>query len=87
MALAYKRVCSYHPLIVSLANTAEPLYPANRPGNRPSHEGAHHYIDRSIDLCRRAGVPAPPPACGIRRPQSGRTSLVLGLDAVLIRQQ
>ena len=45
----------YHPLIVSLASTAEPLHTVNRPGNRPSHEAGHIYIDRSIDLCRRAG--------------------------------
>jgi len=27
----------------------------NRPGNRPSHEGAAAECDRAIDLCRRAG--------------------------------
>jgi hypothetical protein len=45
----------YHPLIISLANTAEPLYIVNRSGNRPSHEYAAEYFDRSIVLCRRAG--------------------------------
>ncbi len=45
----------YHPLMVSLANTAEPLYLVNRSGNRPSHEGAAEYFDKSIALCRRAG--------------------------------
>jgi hypothetical protein len=45
----------YHPLMVSLANTGEPLYLVNRSGNRPSHEGAAEYLDRAIALCRRAG--------------------------------
>src|SRR6202020_2683520 len=27
----------------------------NRPGNRPSHEGADGYLDKAIELCRRAG--------------------------------
>jgi hypothetical protein len=42
-------------LIVSLANTSEPLYLFNRRGNRPSHENAAAYFDRAIALCRRAG--------------------------------
>jgi hypothetical protein len=42
-------------LVVSLANTGEPLFVVNRPGNRPSHERAAWYFDRSIELCRRAG--------------------------------
>ena len=42
-------------LIVSLANTAEPLYLVNRSGNRPSHEQADLYLDKSIAWCRRAG--------------------------------
>ena len=46
---------SYHPLLVSLANTQEPLYLINRSGNRNSQEGATERYDQAIALCRRAG--------------------------------
>lgn len=55
MDLAYNGQWGYHPFIVTLANTKEPLFIVNRPGNRPSGEGALEYIKRSITLCRRAG--------------------------------
>ncbi len=42
--------------VVSLAQTQEPLYLANRPGNRPSSEGAAEYLERALALCRRAGL-------------------------------
>jgi hypothetical protein len=51
----YKGEWGYHPLLLTLANTGEVLRLINRPGNRPSHEGAAEQLDQCIALCRGAG--------------------------------
>ena len=52
IGLSYDGEWSYHPLLISLANTAEPLYLVNRSGNCVSHDGAVAWLDRAIALVR-----------------------------------
>jgi hypothetical protein len=50
IGLSYDGKWCYHPLLISLANTMEPLYLVNRSGNSVSHDGAVEWIDRAIGL-------------------------------------
>jgi Transposase DDE domain group 1 len=50
MDISHKGEWGYAPLIISLAQTREPLYWVNRSGNAPSHLDSSVWIDRSLDL-------------------------------------
>jgi hypothetical protein len=54
IGLSYDGKWCYHPLLISLANTMEPLYLINRSGNCVSHDGAIQWIDRAIALVRQS---------------------------------
>jgi hypothetical protein len=55
MDIAYDGTWGYHALVLSLANTGETLSIVNRPGNRPSQEGAAEQVDRTVEVCFRGG--------------------------------
>jgi hypothetical protein len=55
MDISHDRLWGYQPLVLTLANTGEVLSVVNRPGNRPSHEGAAVEADRAVRLCNQAG--------------------------------
>ena len=49
---SYKGTWSYHPLLFTLAETGEPLRLVNRPGNRPSAEGAAELLGPCLEMLR-----------------------------------
>jgi hypothetical protein len=55
MDIGYDGTWGYHACVLTLANTGEVLSIVNRPGNRPSHEGAATLVDQDTAVCFRGG--------------------------------
>jgi hypothetical protein len=55
MDIAYDGTWGYHALVLTLANTGEVLSVVNRPGNRPSQEGAAAQVNQALAVCFRGG--------------------------------
>lgn len=52
---SHKKIFGFQSLVVTLSNTQEVLLLENRPGSRPSHEGAAALLSRAVGLVTRAG--------------------------------
>ena len=50
---SYNGKWSYHPFLATLAETSEPLRTINRPGNRPSAEGAAQVLHEVLPMVGR----------------------------------
>ena len=55
MGLSFKSIWGYSALLITLANTREPLFLKLFGANRPSHEGAAPALDEAIALVTTAG--------------------------------